>query len=240
MFTYISLFSGIGCSDLAVQQFLGWKPLCYVEKNNFRISALAKRIEEGILFDAPIWDDARTFIGTHWSGLADCIIGSDECPNSSRSPSSRGHIDTLAEVFLRIVNEIQPKYVIRETPHRIRAKSPASADSFADWLTALGYTTTILEVRASDLGADHRRTRTYVGASLVYPDPCRPQIDSNRTEQWYTTPCRPNRWTASPRICRSAHGTTHRNERLRALGVGAVPGMVATVSAVLSGEGIVV
>lgn len=238
MFTYISLFSGIGCSDLAVQQFLGWKPYCYVEKNEYRISVLTARIEDELLFDAPIWDDARTFDGTPWRGLTDCIIGSDECQGIPRSQSSGEHIDTPTEAFLRIVSEVQPRFVIRETPYKTRAESPSSADSFADWLEALDYSTTLLEIRASDMGADHRRTRIFVGASLVHAESNRSE-DTRRAAHWFSTPCRPTRWTASPRICRSTDGVAYWNERLRALGVGSVPSVVTAVSAVLSGEGIV-
>lgn len=238
MYTYLSLFSGIGCNDLAVQHFLGWSALCYVEKNDYNVLCLSHRIEDGILQDASIWDDVSTFNGRTWRGLADCIVGSD--PGEGATGRAAGQCaGTLAEAFVRVVEEVQPKFVIRETPIRVKASSPESADTFADWLKALGYATTILEVRASDMGADHRRTRTYVGASLVYPVRNRQEISQDTVERWHSTPCRPARWTAPPRVCGRTDGFASWHERIRSLGGGSVPCMVAAVSAVLTGDGVV-
>jgi DNA (cytosine-5)-methyltransferase 1 len=244
MLTYGSLFSGIGCNDIALHQFLGWEAAFYVEKNTHCISCIESRIGEEVISDSPIWDDVTTFDGKPWGGLCDCIIGGDPCQSNSAAAQTGEHPQSLADAFIRIVSEIRPSYVIRENPSKVRASAPSTADYFCDRLEGLGYRTQILEVRASDMGADHRRARLFVCASLVYPDSDRPEREvwaerESVAERWLRTPSRPTRWTAPPRILRSTDGFARRTERLRAIGNGATPAVVAVVSAVCVDEGIV-
>jgi DNA (cytosine-5)-methyltransferase 1 len=241
---YLSLFSGIGCNDIALHQFVGWEAVCYVEKNPHCVLCLEARIREEVIADAPIWDDVTTFDGRPWSGFVHTIVGGDPCQSNSVAAQTGERAESLADSFLRIVSEVRPSYVIRENPSKVRATAPSSADYFADRLETLGYRTQILEVRACDMGADHRRARLFVCASLVYPDSDgqEGEIRSQRESfaaRWLRTPSRPTRWTAPPRVLRSTDGLARRTERLRAIGNGAVPAVVAVVSAVCTDQGIV-
>jgi len=77
--TYISLFSGAGGGDLANQWLKGWRCVCYVERDPYAVEVLRARIRDGLLNDAPIWDDVSTFDGTAWAGLVDGITAGFPC-----------------------------------------------------------------------------------------------------------------------------------------------------------------
>lgn len=82
--TYISLFSGVGCLDLAVRIALpDARCVCYVEGDLGPARILAARIDDGSLDDAPLWADVRSFDGRAWRGLVDGIIGGFPCQDLS-------------------------------------------------------------------------------------------------------------------------------------------------------------
>ena len=68
----LALFAGAG-GGLLGSRLLGWKTVCYVEKNAFCVEVIKARIKDGILDDAPIWDDVRTFEGCPWRGRVDIV-----------------------------------------------------------------------------------------------------------------------------------------------------------------------
>lgn len=59
----LALFAGAGGGLLATQHLLGWRTVCYVERDAYCVAVLEARIRDGLLDDAPIWDDVRTFDG---------------------------------------------------------------------------------------------------------------------------------------------------------------------------------
>jgi len=53
--------------------------VCYIENEPYCVEIIKNRIRDGLLDDAPIWDDLRTFNGTEWRGLVDIIFGGIPC-----------------------------------------------------------------------------------------------------------------------------------------------------------------
>ena len=65
---YLSLFSGVGGSDLGAQHLLGWECKGYVEYDTYCQGVLKQRIIDGVLSTAPIFGDIRKFVQGGYSG----------------------------------------------------------------------------------------------------------------------------------------------------------------------------
>lgn len=78
----LSLFTGAG-GGLLGTHLLGWKAIGYVEFNEYCQRVIAQRIADGILPNAPIFGDIRTFISegyaAAYTGLVDCLSGGFPC-----------------------------------------------------------------------------------------------------------------------------------------------------------------
>jgi len=57
---YLSLFSGGGGGDLAMQHLLGFNCVGYVEWEKYCQQTLKQRMEDGFLDKAPVFGDIRT------------------------------------------------------------------------------------------------------------------------------------------------------------------------------------
>lgn len=238
----LDLFTGIGGNAIAYQTFLGWRAAAYVEIDPFCQRVLRDRFDTGYLQSAPIWDDIKTFDGRPWRGVVDFITASDPCQINSAARQTGERPESLAEDFLRVVGEVQPAFVMRENPARVRSDAPGSADRIADALETQGYRVSLVEAKACCVGADHRRNRLFVLAQMVYPDSdrqereIRSQCESAAT-RWLRETIRPNRWSAAPRVCRGADGIPQRLDRVRAIGNATVPPVVAAILSVF-GSGV--
>jgi DNA (cytosine-5)-methyltransferase 1 len=230
MCRYLSIHSGIGSFDLALQRLHFWTPVCYVESNPRSIDVLSQRFRDDSLQDAPIWDDFATFDGRPWRGCVDCIAGI-ELAESGIEP---GECATASSnKLINLVKEVEPGHVLWQLSSATKAAAIASADYLANGFEILGYRTAILKVRSSDLGADHRRTRIFVCAEMANATPADGTERIEEIDGRLSTPCRATRWTSAPRICRRTDGVADRMERLDALGRSTIPAMVAAVSTFL-------
>ncbi|MFA5344725.1 MAG: hypothetical protein WC315_00385 [Candidatus Omnitrophota bacterium] len=230
MCRYISVNSGIGSFDLALQRLHSWTPACYVEKNTRNIETLIQRFRDDTIQDAPIWDDFATFDGRPWRGCVDCIAGVElaEIDSESRECSTAS-----SNKLISLTKEVEPSHILWQFSSATKAEAVASADYLANGLEILGYRTAILKVRSSDLGADHRRTRLFVCAEMANTQPANGGERIEEIDERLSTPCRATRWTSAPRICRRTDGITDRMERLDALGRSTIPAMVSAVSTIL-------
>jgi site-specific DNA-cytosine methylase len=230
MFQYISINSGIGSLDLALQYLHSWRVACYVEKNPVCLTTLEYRIGEDALQNAPIWDDYSTFDGRPWHRLVDCIAGVER----QEGPGDYSQCATTSSnKLISLVKEVEPSYILWQLSPSYKAKVLASADYLANGLEIFGYRSTIFKVRAGDMGADHRRTRIFVCAEMENASPTDKQERIREITHRMSTPCRATRWTASGRVCRGTNGRARRMEQLELLGHDTVPAMVAAVSTFL-------
>jgi DNA (cytosine-5)-methyltransferase 1 len=247
----LSLFSGAGGGLLATHHLLGWRTVCYVEREPYCVEVLKARIQDGLLDDAPIWDDVRTFDGRPWRGCVDIITGGDPCQANSNARPFKSTHDSFGDEFLRIVTEIRPTAVIRENPYQVTPDAPWPADRFARGLEYLGFATAVVAVRACCLGANHRRERLFVlgfdthgnGEPSLQADPAEmPQrVPDQEAPKLFDSP--PGR--AAPRMVwpvseadlhRTLDDVAHRMDRIRACGNGQVPIVAATAWRLLTEE----
>jgi DNA (cytosine-5)-methyltransferase 1 len=245
----LSLFTGAGGGLLATQHLLGFQTVCYVEIDTYCQQVLQARIRDGLLDDAPIWDDVRTFDGRPWRGCVDIVAGGDPCQANSNASLSPSRYESLANHLLRIVDEVRPYFVMRENPAQTRKDAPWPADRFVQALEYLGYTAAPVTVRACCMGSDHKRARLFVLGVAADAD-CEPNIQaaaeivaertSNR-EAAIMLDCISRRTQSSPAwllppasVCRGLNDVASRVDRLRALGNGQVPAVVALAWEVLT------
>ena len=160
----LSLFSGVGGLDLAVRIALPQsRCVCFVEGEFAAAEVLAARMEDGTLDDAPIWSDVRTFDGRPWRGLVDGIVGGFPCQDLSVA-GKRAGIDGkrsgLWTEYVRIIGEVRPRWIFIENVPGLLANE-AMRRVLGD-LSALGFDAEWTSVRASDVGAPHRRERVFI------------------------------------------------------------------------------
>lgn len=159
--SYLSLFSGIGALDIAVGRvFGGARPVCYVEVDAAHAIRLAHNVEAGRLPAAPVWSDVRTFDGRQLRDRVDLVVGGFPCQDLSvagRRAGINGQRSGLFFELVRIVDELRPRYLFLENVAAITAGR--ELDSVLGALAELGFDARWSCLRASDVGAPHRRDR---------------------------------------------------------------------------------
>lgn len=168
----LSLFSGVGGLDLGVSaalKSLGRAPrtVCMVEGEAFGAACLAAQMEAGRLDPAPIWSDVRTFDARPWRGLVSGVVGGFPCQDLSFAGNGagiRGERSGLFWQLARIVRELEPRWVFLEN---VAAITVRGLDAVLGELASLGYDAEWCCLRASDVGAPHRRDRWFC---LAYRD----------------------------------------------------------------------
>lgn len=157
-YTLGSLFSGIGGIDLAAQ-WAGFETAWFVEKEPYCQKVLAR----------------------HWPGVAihddvfecrnlphvDVIAGGFPCQPFSVAGKRQGANDEryLLPEMLRIVSEVKPHVVLFENvPGFASLNDGAEFKLLLRALAEMGFDAQWGHIRASDVGAPHRRERWFLGA----------------------------------------------------------------------------
>jgi len=168
----LSLFSGAGGGLLATQHLLGWRAVCYVERDPYCVDVLKQRMADGLLHDAPIWDDCRTFDGKPWRGLVDVISAGFPCQPFSVAGASKADADDRNgwPWVARIVREVGPRYVFLENVPGLLAASHGYFGTVLGDLAESGYDVRWACLSAAQCGAPHLRKRLWVRACLRVPD----------------------------------------------------------------------
>ncbi len=222
--SYFSLYSGVGGADLALQHLLGWRCKGYCDLDPFARGILRRRIEEGWLQRAPLFEDAHDLPDLP-SPRADLLIGGFPCQPWSKIGARRQHEDERNEwpTLKRLLAAWRPRgFFLENVPHLLRA------DYFGTILRDLaegGQDAVWAVLAASGARAPHRRQRLWL---LSYP-----QRDGLEGLQRARTASRAalrthggepgDLWSDEPGVGRLAHGVPHRVDRLRALGNAIVP-----------------
>src|ERR1700746_3195794 len=94
----LSLFSGTGMLDLAAKAALrrfGYelRTVAYVEKEPFPKAILRARIADGLLDDAPVYDDVCEFPAGLYRGVVDCVVAGFPCQPASVAGKRLGEKD---------------------------------------------------------------------------------------------------------------------------------------------------
>ena len=115
----LSLFTGSGIGDLVFREIIpDYRTVCYVEWEAYAVANLIAKIQAGLIDDAPIWDDIRSFDTTPYRGVVDFVFGGFPC--QPFSTASRGQIieTSLWPQMLDAIKTILPQYVFIENVQR--------------------------------------------------------------------------------------------------------------------------
>jgi DNA (cytosine-5)-methyltransferase 1 len=168
--TELSLYTGYGGFTLGLRLAgIPVRTVCYVEIDKYRQRLIEARIKDGLLDDAPIWDDARTFDGEPWRGTVDIITAGFPCQPHSVAGQRRGAADerNLWPDTARVIGEVAPRIILLENVPGII--STGYALQVIGDLARMGYDCEWGIVSARDAGANHLRKRWWV---LAYTFNC--------------------------------------------------------------------
>ena len=162
----LALCAGFGGIEQGLESILpDYSTVCYVEGEAYPVAVLIEKMEKGRIHPAPIWSNLRTFEGTRWRGSVDIITGGFPCQPHSNAGKLRGKDDprNLWPDVVRIISEVRPNIIFMENVANIN--NTYGSEIIGD-LAKMGFDAAWCVVRASDVGAPHRRARWFL---LAYP-----------------------------------------------------------------------
>lgn len=160
----LALFAGACLGVLATSWFLGWKTVCYVERAHYPVKVIKARIRDGLLDDAPIWDDVNTFDGKPWAGLVDVVTAGFPCQPFSTAGEMLGEDDPRNgwPATIRILREVRPRFALLENVPGLTS-FPYFGRILGD-LAEAGYDAENGVLSAAAVGAPHLRKRLWIVA----------------------------------------------------------------------------
>lgn len=222
-----SLFSGIGGLELGLEWSGIGNTIWQVEQNEKLINCLATH-----------WPSAERFrdvrqVGRHNLKPVDLICGGFPCQDVSAAGKRIGMSGArsgLWKEMARIIGELRPSWVVVEN---VTSGVALWLDAVRCDLEEFGYASLPLTIQASDIGAWHRRSRTFVIANTNRPRlPSALPVQKNQKEPWETT-CIHRGWKTEPEVVRVVYGFPGRVDRIRALGNSVVPQQAQVVGYVI-------
>lgn len=151
-----------GGLELGLEWTGGFKTVWQVEIDRYAQRVLTKHWP-----DCGRWDDVRTFPPPPVDDWAcDIIVGGDPC--QANSAAGKSTAESLGGEFLRVVDELRPRLVLRENPSHIREDAPWPWWRFRSGLESLGYSVLPFRLRACCVGAQHRRERLFLLAESTH------------------------------------------------------------------------
>lgn len=149
----LALGSGVGGLELGISiKHPTARPVCWVERDRYAASVLAQRMQEGLIHEAPVWDDVAPFDGKPWCGKVDCISAGYPCQPFSGAGRKRGTSDGrwLWDHVRRIVGEVRPATCFFENvPRHLRV----GFEQVHDNLREMGYRVAAGLFSAAEVGA---------------------------------------------------------------------------------------
>ena len=225
MLRMIDTFSGIGGFSLAARWLGGIETVQFVEREPYCRHILRKHWP-----DVPIHDDICTFNPA--PGSADIVCGGFPCQDISTAGKQAGIKEgTRSGLFyelMRVVRLVGPRYVVLEN---VAAITSNGLGSVLGELAEAGFDAEWACIRASDLGALHKRDRWWLVAYSIGDRSKRNmqqevpwQRAIQRVESFRGTQNLRNGPAAdTPRLLRGTDGLPNKLDRLRALGNAVVP-----------------
>ena len=161
--TYISLYTGGGGLDLGFRLANpDAVPLLYVERELPAAAFVVDHIKAGLLDEAPVWSDTGTLDCRPFAGKVDWFVSGFPCQPFSYAGKRRGTDDErwLWEHIRRLASEIRPRYLFLENTPGLLVRS--GIGTVLGELSEIGYDSEYVSVRASAVGAPHRRERVFI------------------------------------------------------------------------------
>lgn len=171
-------------------------------------------------------DDVRTFPpGSSDDWTVDAIVGGDPCQqNTVATGPNNSAIESLGGEFIRVVDAIRPRIVLRENPTRIKSDAPWPWWRFRSELECLGYAVLPFRLRACCFGALHQRDRLFLLAERTDANSERLEGWKAEAEGWHSSQpagrVYASDWPAlrAPRGMGSRRGVSGYVERMRGIG----------------------
>lgn len=165
------LFAGVG-GGLLADLILGHTPAVAVEWDKYACRVLRERAADGWFPDLSVREgDVRLFDPSEYAGRMDCIHAGFPCQDISvagkQAGLGEGTRSGLYREVLRIAGMVRPRYLFLENVSAIISNGLGSV--LGD-LAEMGYGCRWLCIRASDVGAPHRRDRWFCLAELANAD----------------------------------------------------------------------
>ena len=207
----LALFAGAGGGLLGGSQ-LGWRTRCAVEIDPYARKCLLARQRDGCLERFPIWDDVKTFNGSHWRGSIDIVSGGFPCQDISsagRGGGIAGEKSGLWKQMARIIGEVRPRFVFVENSPLLVVRGLGTV--IGD-LSSMGYDSRWGIVGAHHAGANHVRDRIWI---LAYSNS--PQLKggklSSRAQSKNTNAGFSSWWETEPNVGRVVDGLAARLDK---------------------------
>ena len=165
--THVSLFAGVGMLDLAAEGE-GFETLATAEVLPFNRKVLAARFPGAKHYhDVKEVTSWRLRADTGFLGRVDLLSGGFPCQDASDAGTKLGlggERTGLWSEFLRIINDLQPSYVIGENVASLRSRG---LDLILYDLYCAGYDVRWECIPAAYVGANHLRDRCWIMAKRV-------------------------------------------------------------------------
>lgn len=181
-----SFFSGTGMLDRGIHAAFGGlgfdcRTILWCENDPGAQAILQARMRDGLIDQAPIWNDIRTLDGCLLRGRVDAVVGGFPCTDLSVAGKRAGlgttEDRTRSGLFfdlLRIATDSEARIILLENVGGIvSAASTVPEDEPGDGneersvslvcgaLADAGYDASWIPLRASDAGAPHGRLRVF-------------------------------------------------------------------------------
>lgn len=166
----LSLFTGAG-GGLLGTLLLGWRPVGFVESNEYRQMVIAARIRDKILPDAPIFGNIESFIrdgyAASYTGVVDVVTAGFPCQPFAAGGKHRGRDDDRNKwpETISVIRIVRPTWVLLENSPRLLARHGDREPYFGTIVRDLhesGYVGRWGVLSAASLGYPHRRDRLWV------------------------------------------------------------------------------
>lgn len=143
----------------------GFRTVCYVERDAYAAATIVARMADQTLGEAPIWDDVFSFDPRPWRGKVDLVSAGFPCQPFSQAGKRRAESDErhLFPRIAEIIREVGPRIVFLENVRGLLTASGGRVfGNVLGTLADLGFSTEYLCLKASDVGASHRRERVFI------------------------------------------------------------------------------
>lgn len=161
MLNGLDLFSRIGGMSIALKEWV--RPVAYCEIDFYCQGVLLSRMANGELPKAPIWDDVRNLgYRTLCYAEIDIIYGGFSCQDISIAGTGKGVEGKRSGLFfeiIRLAKEIKPKFIFIEN---VAAITTRGGVRIVNEITSLGYDCRWITIKASSVGAIHKRERWFL------------------------------------------------------------------------------
>ena len=233
---YLSLFSGAGGGDLAFQHLLdGFRCVGYIDNEPYCQRVIRQRQKDGLLDEAPIFGDIRTFINSGcaelYRGVVQLITGGFPCQPFSVAGKQAGEDDprNMWPETIHTIRMVRPRYAFLENVSGLLG-SGYLPTIFSD-LAEAGYNAKWTVLGTHHVGGLFKRDRLWILASTsTYRlEKCMQEISSRfKFNGWETDSLAFNRakkvngdgllWPSDDRFWRLVDGQSNWVERIGANG----------------------